>query len=378
MRFCGKCGSPLTGSGDKISIVLEPSLAPINEIGMLIGSDLKQRFRQAGLESAGQRRIVTVLFADLCDYTGLSGKIDDESLYEFIQLYIRMLAEKVYQFEGMVDKITGDGLMALFGAPIAYENPAERAVRAALEMQAGLEKLNQNLEDRLGEKLQMHFGLNRGSVIVGGIGSDLLIDYTAIGDSVNLARRLQETASPNTILVSESVYQTTQALFNYQELADLDLKGYQGGEKGYQLLGVKSQPAPVRGIQGLSSRDGIQSAIWAQSGITGVRDMIDGKFGFFHLFSDGEAKIDALSQGLGERFEGAANLSFKFYPGCRCLNDPTMATLQLVQEHDITPEQVREVTVGITPLCYDLAGHPLWSSLLITRPLRRIGALDNG
>ena len=253
MRFCGKCGSPLTGSGDKKSIVLEPSLAPINEIGMLIGSDLKQRFRQAGLESAGQRRIVTVLFADLCDYTGLSGKIDDESLYEFIQLYIRMLAEKVYQFEGMVDKITGDGLMALFGAPIAYENPAERAVRAALEMQAGLEKLNQDLEDRLGEKLQMHFGLNRGSVIVGGIGSDLLIDYTAIGDSVNLARRLQETASPNTILVSESVYQTTQALFNYQELADLDLKGYRRGEKGYQLLGVKSKPALVRGIQGLRS-----------------------------------------------------------------------------------------------------------------------------
>ena len=253
MRFCGNCGSPLSGSGDKKTLVLEPSLEPINEIGVLIGSDLKQRFRQAGLESAGQRRTVTVLFADLCDYTGLSGKIDDESLYEVIQRYIRMLVEKVYQFEGMVDKITGDGLMALFGAPIAYENPAERAVRAALEMQAGLEKLNQDFEDRLGEKLQMHFGLNRGSVIVGGIGSDLLIDYTAIGDSVNLARRLQETASPDTILVSESVYQTTQALFNYQELTDLDLKGYQRGEKGYQLLGVKSQPGLVRGIQGLRS-----------------------------------------------------------------------------------------------------------------------------
>jgi predicted ATPase/class 3 adenylate cyclase len=232
---------------------MEPPLEPINEIGMLIGSDLKQRFRQAGLESAGQRRTVTVLFADLCDYTGLSGKIDDESLYDVIQLYIHMLAEKVYQFEGMVDKITGDGIMALFGAPIAHENPAERAVRATLEMQAGLEKLNQDLEDRLGEKIQMHFGLNRGSVIVGGIGSDLLFDYTAIGDSVNLARRLQEAALPDTILVSESVYQTTQALFNYQELTDLDLKGYQQGKKGYQLLGVKSQPGLVRGIQGLRS-----------------------------------------------------------------------------------------------------------------------------
>ncbi len=220
---------------------------------MLIGSDLKQRFRQAGLEAAGQRRGVTVLFADLCDYTGLSGKIDDESLYEVIQRYIRMLGEKVYQYEGMVDKITGDGLMALFGAPIAHENPAERAVRAAMEMQAGLEQLNQGMEQELGEKLQMHFGLNHGSVIVGGIGPDLLIDYTAIGDSVNLARRLQENAAPNTILVSESVFKATQALFDYRELDDLELKGYQHREKGYQLLGGKSRPGLVRGIRGLHS-----------------------------------------------------------------------------------------------------------------------------
>lgn len=253
MRFCGNCGTPISGTVDQNNQKLAPSKESINAIGMLIGSDLKQRFLQAGLESAGQRRTVTVLFADLCDYTGLSSKIDDESLYEVIQLYIRMLAEIVYQFEGMVDKITGDGLMALFGAPIAYENPAERAVRAALEMQAGLEQLNQDLEKQLGERLQMHFGLNRGSVIVGGIGADLLIDYTAIGDSVNLARRLQEAASPDTILVSESVYQSTQALFNYEELIDINLKGYKRGEKGYKLIGVKSQPGLVRGIQGLRS-----------------------------------------------------------------------------------------------------------------------------
>ena len=164
-----------------------------------------------------------------------------------------MLAEKVYQHEGMVDKFTGDGVMALFGAPIALENPAERAVRAALEMQAGIEQLNQNSDLLQGEKLQLHCGLNRGTVIVGGIGSDLLLDYTAIGDSVNLARRLQETAEPDSILVSESVYKTTQALFDFQDQSRVNLKGYQNSKKAYQVLGVKSLPGSVRGIRGLHS-----------------------------------------------------------------------------------------------------------------------------
>ncbi len=249
MRFCGNCGSRLAEASGSAPPYFPGKPTP--ELGVLVGSDLKERFYKAGIESAGQRRTVTVLFADLCDYTGLSAKLDDEALYEIIQGYIEMLAGKVYQFEGMVDKITGDGLMALFGAPIALENPAERAVRAAMEMQVGLVQLNRQLEDSLGERLQMHMGLNRGSVIVGGIGSDLLVDYTAIGDSVNLARRLQEAAEEDTILVSESVFRTTRSLFDFRELSDLDLKGYQTGVKGYQVMGIKPAPGQVRGIQGL-------------------------------------------------------------------------------------------------------------------------------
>lgn len=253
MRFCGHCGSALPGSVVGKTLQVGEATVQNSDIVMMVGADLKQRFLQAGLESAGQRRNVTVLFVDLCDYTGLSGRFDTESLYEIIQRYIRMLAEKVYQYEGMVDKLTGDGLMALFGAPIAHENPAELAVRAAVEMQVGLEQLNHEFQDRLEAKLQVHIGLNHGSVVVGGIGSDLLFDYTAIGDTVNLARRLQETALPDTILVSQSIYQSTQALFDYQVQPGLDLKGYQAGEVGFVLLGAKSQPGSVRGIQGLRS-----------------------------------------------------------------------------------------------------------------------------
>lgn len=109
MRFCGNCGSKLNSSYAGNGLASLDFTTPNSEIGMLLGSDLRQRFHQAGLEATGKRRTVTVLFADLCDYTGLSEKVDDESLYEIVQSYIRMLAEKVYQYEGMVDKFTGDG-----------------------------------------------------------------------------------------------------------------------------------------------------------------------------------------------------------------------------------------------------------------------------
>ena len=207
MRFCGNCGTRLS---DGESVAQE--LVSTSNLGVMMGADLIARFREAGLQAAGQRRNVTVLFVDLTDYTRLSETIDSEDLYEIIQQYINILVSSVYKFDGMVDKIVGDGLMALFGAPIGHENNAELAVLSALDMQAGLDQLNQELGHRLDHELQMHIGLHSGTVVVGGIGSNMLMDYTAIGDTVNLAHRLEEVAEPDTILVSESVYRQTRML----------------------------------------------------------------------------------------------------------------------------------------------------------------------
>ena len=251
MRFCGKCGNRLVDSADQAAPKVETANQSVDRLGILVGADLKERFRQAGLESAGQRRNVTVLFADLCDSTGLAEQVDGEDLYDLIQQYIQLLAEKVYQYEGIVDKIIGDGLMALFGAPIAHENNAERAVRAALDMQAGLELLNLEWAGRLGVKLQMHIGLNAGTVVVGGVGSDLLMDYTAIGETVNQARRLEEAAPAGGILVSESVYKATQRLFDFEPVHNLRLKGITRTLTAYRPAGVKTQPGNVRGLEGL-------------------------------------------------------------------------------------------------------------------------------
>ncbi|MBN1667222.1 MAG: AAA family ATPase, partial [Anaerolineales bacterium] len=247
MRFCGNCGKPLNAEATTV-----PDRSKLPEhLGVLVGSDLLVRFREAGLEAAGQRRHVTVLFADLSDYTSLAAQIDSEDLYEIVQQYIGMLVNAVYQSEGMVDKIVGDGLMALFGAPIAHENNAERALHAALEMQSGLEPMNQDLQHRYGIRLQMHIGLHSGVVIVGSVGSNMLMDYTAIGDTVNLAQRLEEAAPGGTILVSEVVYQQTRRLFDFQSANTYQLKGFPAPVNAYQVIGKKAQPGSVRGLEGL-------------------------------------------------------------------------------------------------------------------------------
>lgn len=251
MRFCGNCGTRLAvtafpgdkarGTGELVS----------EQLGVTMGADLLDRFHKAGLEAAGQRRNVTVLFTDLSGYTELSGRIDAEDVYELIQQYIRLLINEVYKYEGIVDKLTGDGLMALFGAPITHENNAERAVRAALDMQTSIAKWSRQVKDRKGIELQMRVGLHAGSVIVGSIGSNLMMDYTAIGDTVNLANRIEVAAAPGTILVSEEVYGQTKVLFDFKPIPDLILKGIPRPITCYRVTGLKTSPGSVRGVEGL-------------------------------------------------------------------------------------------------------------------------------
>ena len=244
MRFCGGCGSPLDKGAPART---PPATGPL----VLSRSGLSERFQRAGIEAAGQRRSVTVLFADLSGYTALSESLDNEDVYFLIQEYLKLLANIVYRYDGFVDKYTGDGLMALFGAPVMQENNAELAVRAALDMHAELARLSARLPGRAGVELYMRIGLHAGSVIVGSVGLDLQMNYTAIGDTVNLASRLEQAARPGSILVSESVYSRTQALFDFTRHPPLALKGISSLVQTYQVNGVRERPGSVRGLEGL-------------------------------------------------------------------------------------------------------------------------------
>jgi adenylate cyclase len=297
MRFCGNCGTKLRNTAELVQDSSESGSSLKLKPGAMIGADLGDRFRQAGLEAAGQRRNVTVLFADLYGYTSMSGQLDPETVFDVIQNFISLLINDVYRYEGIVDKLTGDGLMALFGAPIAHENNAERAVRAAVEMQMDVAKLSQEVEKQFGFKLDMRLGLHSGGVIVGGIGTNLLMDYTAIGDTVNLANRIEEAADPGSILVSETVYRQTKPLFDYQTIQKLILKGVADPVTAYRFLKTKERPDSVRGIEGIrASLVGREQEL--DQLIKLVNDLVNGGQGRF-VFLTGEAGI-GKSRLIGE------------------------------------------------------------------------------
>jgi predicted ATPase/class 3 adenylate cyclase len=250
MRFCGMCGTPLSKAVSK-EISLTDTITPEKPVSAL-SSDLLELLQITDTETS-QRRNVTLLFTDLAGYTAMSVKMDTEEVYHIIQEYSRLLADSVYKYDGTIDKFTGDGLMAIFGAPIAQENNAEMAIRAALDMQEGLDKANIEIRNRHGIELQMRVGLNYGPVIVGSVGSETRMEYTAIGNTVNMASRLEQATKPMTILASESVYHQTKALFNFELIPPLTLKGIPIPVQAFRVINAKHKPGAVRGLEGLRS-----------------------------------------------------------------------------------------------------------------------------
>lgn len=254
-----------------------------------MGANLMERFKKAGYEASGQRRNVTVLFTDLSGYTEATRQLDNEVLYDLIQAHIQLLVKLVYKYEGIVDKLTGDGLMALFGAPISYENNAERAVRAALDMQAEVDQWSRQVKKEQGVELKMRVGLHSGSVIVGGIGTNLMMNYTAIGDTVNLAHRIEESASSGAILVSEAVFRQTKNIFEFEAIEGLNLKGIGQSITAYKVKGFNTKPGQTRGVDGLKA-----PMIGRESQLNllkkAVSDLVKNKQGQFILVT-GEAGI---------------------------------------------------------------------------------------
>jgi class 3 adenylate cyclase len=202
--------------------------------------------------TTSQNRYVAVLFTDLSGYTEAARQLENEVLYELMQQYINLLAEEIYKYEGVVDKLTGDGIMALFGAPVAHENNIERALRAALEMQARVEDWSKKIIELFNVHLRMRVGVHAGPVIIGGI-SNILTEYTAIGETVNFAQRIEAAAPAGEIFVSQAVYNQTKYLFDYIAVDNVTLKGFNQPIVCFRLNGVVSHQDTPRMIAGLNA-----------------------------------------------------------------------------------------------------------------------------
>ena len=217
-----------------------------------VPQQLADKTRAAG-QIEGERRQVTVVFADISGFTALSERLDPEDVAGLVNDCLKELAQAVYQYEGMVDKFIGDCIMAVFGAPIALEDDAENALRATIAMRENLQKFNRRWIEKLGHPLDLHIGVNTGMVIAGNIGSDLRMSYTVMGDTVNVASRLESAAKAGQIFVSRNTYRLTRGAFAFQELDPIKVKGKQEPLLVYELLHAKLQPDKARGVEGLFS-----------------------------------------------------------------------------------------------------------------------------
>jgi class 3 adenylate cyclase/tetratricopeptide (TPR) repeat protein len=226
--------------------------ALLAQLQTYIPKQLADKIRASG-HVEGERRPVTVVFADVSGFTALSEKLDPEDVASLMNDCLKELVDAVYQYEGMVDKFIGDCIMAVFGAPVALEDDAERALRAALSMRERLERFNQRWTEKLQEPLGLHIGINSGTVIAGNVGTDLRMSYTVMGDTVNVASRLEGVAKRGQIFVSQSTYRLAAGAFRFGELEPLTVKGKREPLTVYQLIDARIRPDKIRGLGDLAS-----------------------------------------------------------------------------------------------------------------------------
>ena len=172
----------------------------------------------------GERKTITVMFADVVDSTAIFEGLDPEAILEIMDGCFRILLDEVHRFEGTVNQFAGDGVMALFGAPIAHEDHAQRACHAALAIQNAMAPYAESIKNRYRIDLKMHIGLNSGPVVVRAIGNDLRMDYTAKGDTVDLAFAMKNNAGPDVIFVSKNLLKLARDFFEFEPAGGIQFK----------------------------------------------------------------------------------------------------------------------------------------------------------
>src|SRR5256886_8893292 len=202
--------------------------------------------RPAGQTGASERRPLTVLFADIAGSTALAERMDPEDWTEIVsQAFARMNAT-VTRYNGTIARLMGDGVLAFFGAPVAHEDDPLRAVRCGLDMARAVDDLGTELK----VDLKVRVGINTGPVVVGMVGTQAASEYTAMGDAVNVASRMQALARPGTVLVSGATHRFVAALVESVDVGALDLKGKTNAVQAYEVTGLKAG-ATGRGLGGI-------------------------------------------------------------------------------------------------------------------------------
>ncbi|UCF82404.1 MAG: AAA family ATPase, partial [Desulfobacteraceae bacterium] len=236
-KFCGECGHEFR----------KPSEAPLKDLSFDEKLTKIQRYLPKGLTEKilsqrdrieGERKQVTVMFCDMEGFTQLSERLGPEEAYTIMDKIYEILIHKVHDYEGTVNEFTGDGIMALFGAPIALEDAPQRAIRSAYAIHREMTKYSEKIKQEK-EKIppiKMRIGIHTGPVVVGTLGNDLRVEFKAVGDTVNLASRMEGLAEPGSTYVTDEMYKLTEGLFRCESLGEHAIKGKEGAVKAYRVI----------------------------------------------------------------------------------------------------------------------------------------------
>ena len=240
-RFCGDCGNNLFLPSEPL-----PKERSFDEKLAKIQSYLPQGLTEKILSQRnkieGERRYVTVMFCDMEGFTSMVERLGPEEAYSIMDEIYEILIHKVHDYEGTVNEMTGDGIMALFGAPIALEDAHERAVRSSLAIHREMTRFNdqKKVADQI-LPIRMRIGLHSGPVVIGTLGNSLRVEFKAVGDTVNLASRMEGLAEPGTTYVTDEIFSRTEGLFRFEALGEKAIKGKQKPVKTYQVIGPSAK-----------------------------------------------------------------------------------------------------------------------------------------
>jgi len=246
-KFCGECGTPLSG---------QPTAPPTSHLPLPASytpSHLAEKILHSRSALEGERKQVTVLFADLKGSMELLAERDPEEARQLLDPVLERMMDAVHRYEGTVNQVMGDGLMALFGAPIAHEDHAVRACYVALVMQEAIRRYSAEVRRTHGITVQMRVGLNSGEVVVRAIGNDLHMDYSAIGLTTHLAARMEQLATPGSSLLTAETLQLVEGFIQVQALGPVPVKGLAAPVEVLELVGATTirrrfQAALARGL----------------------------------------------------------------------------------------------------------------------------------
>jgi class 3 adenylate cyclase/tetratricopeptide (TPR) repeat protein len=236
-KFCKACGYNLTGTAEPLPKKLSID-DKLQKIQKYLPKGLAEKILSQRDRIEGERKQVTVMFCDMEGFTPLSELLGIEEAYSIMDQVYEILIHKVHDYEGTVNEMTGDGIMALFGAPLALEDAPQRAVRSSLAIHREMAKFSDQLKQERKDipSVKMRIGIHTGPVVVGTVGNDLRVEFKAVGDTVNLASRMEGQAQPGTTYITEDTFKLTEGLFRFEGLGQRVIKGKQEPVNVYRAI----------------------------------------------------------------------------------------------------------------------------------------------